>query len=144
MRRKVLIVMMLIAVLVLNTALAFAGTSVSRYTEKSYNHNEKFDDRIMVDGLDVSTYQNDIDWKQAKADGIDFAIIRVGYRGYGAEGKLNPDDYYVKNLKNAADAGLLIGIYFFSQAVNELEAVAEAEYAVKLLHEAGAAPDWNR
>lgn len=137
MRRKALIVMMLVAVLVLNTALAFAGTSVSRYTQKSYNHNEKFDGRIMVNGLDASTYQNDIDWKKAKADGIDFAIIRVGYRGYGAEGKLNPDDYYVKNLKNAADAGLLTGIYFFSQAVNELEAVAEAEYAVKLLHEAG-------
>ena len=59
-----MIVMMLVAVLVLNTALAFAGTSVSRYTQKSYNHNEKFDDRIMVNGLDASTYQNDIDWKK--------------------------------------------------------------------------------
>ena len=99
MRKKVLTAVVLIVALVFNTALAFAGTSVSRYTEKSYNHNEKFDDRIMVNGLDVSTYQNDIDWQQAKADGIDFAIIRVGYRGYGSEGKLNPDDYYVKNLK---------------------------------------------
>ena len=137
MRRKALMVMVLIAALVLNTALAFAGTSVSRYTEKTYTHDSKFDDKVMVNGLDVSTYQNDIDWQQAKADGIDFAIIRVGYRGYGSEGKLNPDDYYVKNLKNAAEAGLLIGIYFFSQAVTELEAVAEAEYAVELLHEAG-------
>ena len=137
MRRKVLTVVVLIVALVFNTALAFAGTSVSRYTEKSYNHNEKFDDRIMVNGLDVSTYQNDIDWQQAKADGIDFAIIRVGYRGYGSEGKLNPDDYYVKNLEGARKAGLLVGIYFFSQAVTELEAIAEAEYAVELLHEAG-------
>ena len=137
MRKKALTVIVLVMVLVLNTAVAFAGTSVSRYTEKTYTHDSKFDDKIMVNGLDVSTYQNDIDWQQAKADGIDFAIIRVGYRGYGTAGKLNPDDYYVKNLKNAMDAGLLVGIYFFSQAVSELEAVAEAEYAVELLHEAG-------
>ena len=137
MRRKYLILITLIAILAFNTAIAFAADGVSRYTEKTYNHNAKFDGQIIVNGLDVSTYQNNIDWQKVKADGMDFAIIRSGYRSYGSEGKLNPDDYFVKNITNARAAGVMVGIYFFSQAVTELEAIAEAEYAVELLHEAG-------
>ncbi len=78
-------------------------------------------------GIDVSYYQDEIDWKKVAADGVDFAIIRVGYRGY-SEGTLNMDTYFEANVKGALDAGLDVGLYFFSQAVSVEEAVEEAEY----------------
>lgn len=139
MRRKFLITLVLVLVLALtaNTAFAFAGTSVSRYTGTTYTHNDIHAGKVLVNGLDVSIYQKTIDWEKAKADGVDFAIIRVGGRGYGSEGKMYSDDNFKQNIEGANAAGVLTGIYFFSQAVNEIEAVAEARYAVELMHEAG-------
>ncbi|MBR5229276.1 MAG: Ig-like domain-containing protein [Firmicutes bacterium] len=137
MRKKALIVSAMILALVLNTAFAFAVPSVSRYTGTTYSHNDVHADKVIVDGLDVSIYQKSIDWEKAKADGVDFAIIRVGGRGYGSEGKMYSDDNFKKNIDGANAAGILTGIYFFSQAVNEIEAVAEARYAVQLMQEAG-------
>ena len=137
MRKKVLTSLILIGALVFTTAFAFAGTSVSRYTGKTYSHNSRFDNSVMVNGLDVSIYQKTINWQQAKADGIDFAIARVGGRGYGAAGKMYSDDNFKQNIQGAKAAGMLVGIYFFSQAIDEMEAIAEARYAVELMHEAG-------
>ena len=137
MRKKLLTSLILIGALAFTTVFAFAGTSISRYTGKTYSHNSRFDNSVMVNGLDVSIYQKTIDWQQAKADGIDFAIIRVGGRGYGAEGKMYSDDNFKQNIYGAKEAGMLVGIYFFSQAINEIEAAAEARYAVKLMNEAG-------
>ena len=89
---------------------------------------------LIVDGVDVSYIQkNNVDWQQAKADGIDFAIIRVGARGYADAGRLIEDDYYKENIQRAKNAGLMVGVYFFSQALDELEAYAEASYTLKLL-----------
>ncbi len=79
-----------------------------------------------VTGIDVSSHQEEIDWQKVKADGVDFAMIRVGYRGY-TEGKLNADNRFEENIKNAAAAGLDIGIYFYSQAITEQEALEEAK-----------------
>lgn len=84
-------------------------------------------------GVDVSGHQGNIDWKKVKEWGADFAIIRIGYRGYGKTGNLCVDNYAVTNLKNAKAAGLDVGVYFFSQAINEDEAIAEADLAVKTL-----------
>lgn len=137
MRKKVLTSLILIGALVFTTAFAFAGTSVSRYTGKTYSHNSRFDNSVMVNGLDVSIYQKTINWQQAKADGIDFAVVRVGGRGYGAAGKMYSDDNFKQNIQGAKAAGMLVGIYFFSQAIDEMEAIAEARYAVELMHEAG-------
>ena len=113
MRKKVLTSLILIGALVFTTAFAFAGTSVSRYTGKTYSHNSRFDNSVMVNGLDVSIYQKTINWQQAKADGIDFAIARVGGRGYGAAGKMYSDDNFKQNIQGAKAAGMLVGIYFF-------------------------------
>ncbi|MGN1413833.1 MAG: GH25 family lysozyme [Anaerovoracaceae bacterium] len=113
---------------------AYGSTSTSRYTGKTYTHSDTFGDVLIVDGVDVSYVQkNNVDWQQAKADGIDVAIIRVGARGYGDAGRLIEDDYYKENFQKAKDAGLLVGAYFFSQALDELEAYAEANYTLKLL-----------
>ena len=84
-----------------------------------------------IPGIDVSYYQGNVDWKQVKESGIEFAIIRLGYRGYGQEGKLVEDKMAYKNLEGALDAGLKVGVYFFSQAITVEEAIEEAEFVLK-------------
>lgn len=83
-------------------------------------------------GIDASEYQGYIDWSAVAADGIDFALIRVGNRG-ATEGVLAVDDYFAHSLSGALDAGLDVGVYFFSQATTEAEAVEEAEFVLDAL-----------
>ena len=83
-----------------------------------------------LQGIDVSSYQKKINWKKVKADGIDFAMIRLGYRGY-REGELKLDSRFKENVKQAQKAGLDIGLYFFSQAITPKEAIEEAKFVVK-------------
>lgn len=83
-------------------------------------------------GVDVSHHQKYIDWAKVKASGMEFAMIRVGYRGYGG-GTINADTYFETNMKNAQAAGMKIGIYFFSQALNEQEAYEEACYTINMI-----------
>lgn len=82
-------------------------------------------------GIDVSKYQKDIDWNRVAASGVKFAIIRCGYRG-SKSGVLVEDPYFKKNIEGAKAAGIKVGVYFFTQAVNETEAVEEASMAVAL------------
>lgn len=105
-----------------------SSTSISPYTNKTYTHHSTFDGRTIINGIDVSQWQAKIDWNKVKAAGIDFALIRVGYRGYGSAGSLNKDTYYNTNMQNAAAAGIKTGIYIFSQAITTAEAKAEAQY----------------
>ncbi|MCI8610186.1 MAG: hypothetical protein HFE73_11120 [Firmicutes bacterium] len=81
-------------------------------------------------GIDVSSYQKKIDWERVKADGVDFAMIRLGYRGY-TQGMLKMDAYYEQNITAAPKAGVDVGVYFFSQAVSVEEAIDEAKYVLK-------------
>ncbi len=81
-------------------------------------------------GIDVSSYQTDIDWRQVKAAGFDFVMIRVGGRSYGGSGKLYEDDMCESHYRGAKEAGLLVGAYMFSQAVNTQEAAEEAYFAL--------------
>ena len=83
-------------------------------------------------GIDVSEWQGDIDWQQVKDGGIEFAIIRLGYRR-SETGELSTDEKALANLQGAAEAGIPTGAYFFSQAVTTQEALEEAEYALSLL-----------
>ena len=83
-------------------------------------------------GVDVSAFQGKVDWKNVKQSGIDFAIIRLGYRGYES-GKLVEDEYAKTNLKNAKEAGLRIGAYFFSQALDIKETDQEIQFMLKIL-----------
>lgn len=84
-------------------------------------------------GVDVSVFQGDIDWEQVKAAGYEFAILRIGYRGYGEKGTLNADEKFEQNMENARKAGIDVGVYFFSQAVNEEEAKEEADFVLEHL-----------
>ncbi len=80
-------------------------------------------------GIDVSEHQYDIDWQKVAADGIEFAIIRTGYRGY-TSGGLYEDKYFRQNMQGALDAGLQVGVYFFSQATSRREAHEEAAFVL--------------
>lgn len=84
-------------------------------------------------GIDVSSHQGEIDWQQVAASGVQFALLRVGFRGYGAEGTLNEDKYFLQNYEGAKAAGLKVGAYFYSQAVNTAEAAEEAVFVLGLL-----------
>ncbi|MDE7324396.1 MAG: Ig-like domain-containing protein, partial [Lachnospiraceae bacterium] len=83
-------------------------------------------------GIDVSRHNGNIDWNAVKASGVDYVIIRCGYRG-SATGVLIEDQTFRTNIKGATAAGLKVGVYVFSQAVNEVEAVKEASLAVSLV-----------
>lgn len=83
-------------------------------------------------GIDVSEFQGeDIDWKQVRESRIEFVIIRLGYRAYGETGELVLDDMFDRNMQGALDAGLDVGVYFFSQAITPGEAVEEAEFVLE-------------
>lgn len=80
--------------------------------------------------IDVSAYQKEIDWKKVKEDGIDNAMLRIGYRA-SQSGNITMDSYFKYNLKEARKAGIDVGVYFFSQAITTKEAIEEARYVIR-------------
>lgn len=83
-------------------------------------------------GIDVSSHQKEIDWEKVGQTPVEFAIIRIGYRGY-TEGAISEDKYFRDNLDGARAQGLKLGVYFFSQAISVEEALEEAEFVLSLL-----------
>lgn len=83
-------------------------------------------------GIDVSKWNGTIDWNQVKASGVSYVIIRCGYRG-SSQGALIEDPKYKANIEGATKAGLKVGVYFFSQAIDEVEAVQEASMVLSLV-----------
>lgn len=81
-------------------------------------------------GIDVSKYQGDIDWNKVKADGVEYAFIRLGLRGYGT-GKIVLDEKFQDNIAGANAAGVKVGVYFFTQAVTVEEAIEEADFVLE-------------
>ena len=108
---------------------ASPSASPTLYPEVSYESCSK-----PLIGIDVSAWQGDIDWKAVSEDNIDFVFVRLGYRGY-IEGILHTDDFFEQNIKGAESAGLLKGVYFFSQADSVEAAAEEAEYVIGVLKE---------
>lgn len=98
-----------------------AGTSMAYYEDENY---------YSVMGIDVSTYQETIDWKQVADAGVQFAMIRLGYSSY-VNGTISLDERYKENIKGAKKAGINTGVYFFSQATTTDEAIKEAKFVIK-------------
>ena len=96
--------------------------------------NVRLNDGASIFGIDVSKWNKEIDWKRVKDAGVEFAIIRCGYRG-SKTGALVEDPYFEKNIKGAQEAGVRVGIYFFTQAVSPVEAVEEASMVLTLCRE---------
>ena len=101
----------------------------SRNGRKFYVEDSKITSLL---GVDVSVHQDNIDWTKVKESGIDFAMVRLGYRGYGT-GEAQLDENYAENIQGARDAGLDAGVYFFSQAITAEEAVEEANLVIESL-----------
>ncbi|WP_197029551.1 glycoside hydrolase family 25 protein [Butyrivibrio sp. AE3004] len=87
---------------------------------------------VLTRGIDISRSQGIIDFVKVKESGIDFVMIRVGLRG-AAEGQILEDDLFKTNIRQAQKAGLDVGVYFYSQAINDKEAVEEADFVINLL-----------
>ena len=85
-------------------------------------------------GIDVSTFQGNINWKKVKNSGIEFAIIRLGFRGY-ENGKIVLDSKFTDNIEGSLEAGLDTGVYFFTEALTEEEAIEEADFVIENLEE---------
>ena len=134
----------LVAVLVAVMLLGCAATHTPTPTESIPANRYSPEDFVMeggyltcitgeaVMGVDVSKYQGDIDWQQVKAAGVEFVMVRLGNRGI-AEGTLHEDAYAKQNLQGAKAAGLKVGAYFYSQALNVAEAEEEAALALEIL-----------
>lgn len=108
---------------------------LNRYDKKKFVEKDgflRYNDSNARLGVDVSEYQGDINWAEVKDAGIDFALLRLGYRGT-TQGLLNLDEKFEQNFQGATDAGVFVGVYFFSQAVSESEARAEADFVIETL-----------
>lgn len=115
---------------VLKSKLRKASKTEGIFDNKTYTHADVFDGMNIYNGIDVSYYNKTIDWEEVKESGVDFAIIRAGYRGYGAAGTLCTDVKFVENIEGALDAGIQVGVYYFTEAINKQEAIEEAEYCL--------------
>lgn len=131
MKIKILAITLAIVLCFMGTAYA-STTGTSPFISKKYTHADSFDSMNIYNGIDVSEHQYVINWEKVRNAGVDFAIIRCGYRG-GSTGKLNVDNYFSRNIKAASESDIPIGIYFFSQAINEKEAREEANYVLDLI-----------
>lgn len=105
------------------------GESDFYYDEQGYLRCSSVPARL---GIDVSSHQGEIDWEQVAASGIEFAMVRIVWRGYD-QGGVYLDDTAQQNLSGARDAGLDVGAYVFSQAINPEEAREEAQMALDFL-----------
>lgn len=112
---------------------------LSPFTQEEFSEDGQYirytgNDYDTMTGIDVSEHQGEIDWQQVAQAGVEFAMIRVGYRG-STTGGLYLDPFFRQNMDGAIESGLKVGVYLFSQATTEAEAVAEAHYLLALLED---------
>ncbi len=113
-------------------AAEFYGPS-SRARADTVWHDGRFSGYVIQKGIDVSEFNGNINWKKVKAAGYDFAIIRVAGCWARKQGGYFMDNRAIQNIEGALAAGMEIGVYFFSQAISEKEAKAEANYILKAI-----------
>ena len=127
MNRKIVKLLRKAAALVCVSALVFSLGGCKKEVTRTTKETEE-----LTFGIDVARYQGTIDWAQVADSGIDFAVIRVGYRAM-ADGVIKPDSNARYNLQEASRAGIPMGVYFFSTAVSEEEAREEAAWTAELI-----------
>ena len=101
------------------------GEQVIQGAKHTFNSDGSLNTGSGILGIDVSTWNGNIDWNKVKNSGVSYVIIRTGFRG-STQGSLVEDNKFRQNIQGATNAGLKVGVYFFSQAINEVEAVEEA------------------
>ena len=112
------------------TASAFTGSS--NFMDKTYTHQDRFVSSGIQQGIDVSYHNGTLDWSTIKAAGVDFAILRAAYRGYGTEGTLVRDAKFAEYMQGAMSQGIPVGAYIYSQAITTAEAVQEDNYILNI------------
>ncbi len=110
---------------------AVTGEQVIQGVKYTFNGDGSLNTGTVM-GIDISKHNGNIDWNAVKNSGVQYVILRCGYRG-SASGVLVEDQKFKSNIQGATAAGLKVGIYFFSQAVNEVEAVEEASMTLSLI-----------
>ncbi len=112
-----------------------AKTTKSPFTGLVYTHAAQLSDCDIVDGIDVSKWQADIDWNKVKAAGVKFVFIRCGYTALSKNFAMYEDEYFKKNIQGAYNAGIKVGVYFFSNSITTNEAKQEAKKTLKLIED---------
>lgn len=118
--------------LILRVISYVGGISKVHLNDEGLTHAKRYENFIKVHGIDVSEFQDGINWKKVKSSEADFVFVRAGFRK-GESGELVEDEDFKDNMKGANRAGIMTGAYFFSQAVTEEEAVEEARYLIELV-----------
>lgn len=113
------------------TASAFTGSS--RFDSRTFTHQDQFINAGIQQGIDVSYHNGTLNWSTIKAAGVDFAILRAAYRGYGDEGTLVRDTKFAEYMQGAMSQGIPVGAYIYSQAISTAEAVQEANYILNIV-----------
>lgn len=127
-----MLLVLLVLVGIIKLTSYIGGISRTKLSDEGLTHPDRFKECVAVHGIDVSEHQNEIKWKKVKSSGADFVFIRAGYRS-AESGELKGDADFRSNMKKAGKAGIMCGAYFFSQALDEAEAVEEAEYLLGLV-----------
>lgn len=123
------------------TQMPFALNSIEAVTTKSpftglvYTHAAQLSDYSITNGIDVSKWQAEIDWKKVKAAGVKFVFIRCGYTALSQKFAMYEDEYFRKNIQGAYDAGIKVGVYFFSNSITTTEAKKEAQKTLELIQD---------
>lgn len=112
-----------------------AKTTKSPYTGLVYTHAAQLSDSEIIDGIDVSKWQATIDWNKVKAAGVKFVFIRCGYTALSDKFAMYEDEYFKQNIQGAYDAGIDVGIYFFSNSITASEAKKEAQKTLELIQD---------
>jgi len=129
---KIFIVFFVLIIALIIKGIFFESNIVSAHTESIKDIISKYESGEAVIGIDVSRHQADIDWRQVADSGVKFAMIRCAYRGLTG-GAIYEDSYFRKNVEGAINNGIYVGVYFYSTALNETEAIEEAQVTLNMV-----------
>ena len=132
MKKTLLTIAITMAALFATCGMAFASNAV--VDSGGYTHPSKFSNCMVIDGIDVSYYQQTIDWGKVKRQGIDYAIIRIGYTNLDSPFRTNLDSFFEQNYENARANGVMVGVYYYSCATSLTEAQKEAQFVLDTLN----------
>ena len=118
--------------LFITCSMAFASNAI--VDEGGYTHPSQFSDTIVLDGIDVSEWQADVNWEKVKKHGIDYAYIRLGFSYLDSPFRRNLDSYFEQNYQEAKEAGIMVGVYYYSTAISISEAQKEAQFCLDVLN----------
>ena len=130
---RLLALVLSLALCIITPFSASAAQTTSIYTNTAYTQNSRFDNSVILNGIDVSQHNDTIDFKSLKSTKTNTIIVRVGCRGYGSKGTLLKDKNFDTNISSSISNGFETGVYFYSQALTEAEAIEEANFVLQYI-----------